>query len=86
MPTTHPPTPRQRALGDRVRAARADLGISQEGLALRSGLNRSYMASLEAGQRNPSLETMCKLALALDCPLARLVADLEHESGRPQGP
>lgn len=56
--------------------------MSQEALALSSGVNRSYMASLENGRRNPSLETMCRLAVALECGVSALVSGLEAEQGR----
>lgn len=82
MPTTHGPTPRQIAFGDRVRERRAVLGMSQEALALKSAVNRSYMASLENGRRNPSLETMCRLAAALQCGVSDLVDGLEAVQGR----
>ena len=54
----------------------------QEALALESGVNRSYMASLENGRRNPSLETMCRLATALRCGVSDLVKGLEALDGR----
>jgi len=75
-------TPRQRLLGDRVRQRRAELNMSQENLAHRSGLNRSYIGSLEAGQRNPSLETICRLAKALKVDAADLVRGAQAKAGR----
>ena len=74
---TTPPTfgvAHDRAFGDRVRRGH-DVGLSQEALALRAGVNRSYYVSLEAGRRNPSLETICRIAVALECD----AADLVHE-------
>ena len=76
------PTPRQRELGDRIRARRQKLGISQETLALRAGINRSYVGSLEAGERNPSLENVARLAVALDIDAADLVRGLQKLKGR----
>jgi transcriptional regulator with XRE-family HTH domain len=73
---------RQREFGDRVRDSRLNLGLSQEALALDAGINRSYIASLEAGQRNPSLEMMARVAIALQIDLADLVAGLQEIDGR----
>ena len=75
-------TPRQRAFGDRVRHRREGLGLSQEALALRSGLHRTYIGSLEAGDRNPSLDLIARLALGLGCDVADLVHGLQDLVGR----
>ena len=76
------PTPRQREFGNRVRQRRQALGISQEELAHRSGINRTYIGSLETGARNPSLDNIARLAIGLDCDAADLVAGLEELAGR----
>ena len=55
----------RKAFGAAVREARAELGYSQEGLAERSGLHRTYVGSVERGERNVSLENIVKLAKAL---------------------
>jgi len=51
--------------GTAVRNKRAELGISQEELAGRAGLHRTYVSDIERGARNPSLESIEKLAQAL---------------------
>jgi transcriptional regulator with XRE-family HTH domain len=51
--------------GKRLRAVRKDKGISQEALALDSGLDRSYVGGVERGERNISLANIKKLATAL---------------------
>lgn len=86
MPGRDLTTPRQRVFGDRLRTHRQGSELSQESLALRAGVNRSYYASLEAGRRNPSLETICRLALALDCDAADLVRGTQAEAGRVSTP
>lgn len=63
------------SFGQRVRKLRIAAGLSQEKLALRSGLHRTYISSLERGQRNVSLENILKLADALGVPAANLLAD-----------
>lgn len=51
--------------GERVRELRQAAGMSQEGLADASGLHRTYISSLERGQRNVSLDNIHALARAL---------------------
>jgi len=75
-------TPRQRAFGDRVRYYRNEMGLSQEAFAWKAGINRTYIASLEAGQRNPSLELVCRLAKALRVDAADLTEGLQRKRGR----
>ncbi|MDQ6949672.1 MAG: helix-turn-helix transcriptional regulator [Actinomycetota bacterium] len=76
------PTPLQREFGDRVRRLRHDLGLSQEDLAHRAGINRTYIGSLEAGQRNISLNNIVKLAGALGVDTGELVKGLQGLRGR----
>lgn len=61
----HPAADRRRLFGDRVRVLRLKAGISQEELAARSGLHRTYISSVERGQRNISLTNIHSLADAL---------------------
>ena len=53
-------------LGRAVRKRRRELDFSQEDLAERAGLHRNYISDIERGDRNPSLESIQKLAKALD--------------------
>lgn len=52
--------------GNRLRTLRLSQNISQEELAFRSGLHRTYVSSVERGERNISLANISKLAKALD--------------------
>ncbi len=61
------------AFGSRVRYLRKKLGWSQEHLALKSGLDRSYIGGVERGQRNISLENICLIAKALKAKPSRLL-------------
>lgn len=54
------------AFGRRLRKVRESRGWSQERLAAKVGLDRSYVGGVERGERNISLENICKLAAALD--------------------
>jgi transcriptional regulator with XRE-family HTH domain len=49
---------------------RASRGLSQEALADRAGLHRTYVGSVERGERNIALENIHRLAEALDVPVA----------------
>lgn len=60
--------------GRHVAALRRAKGLSQERLALESGLARSYLSGIERGVRNLSLMNICVLAKALGCPPAQLLA------------
>lgn len=51
--------------GSAVRRHRELLRLSQENLADRSGLDRTYISGVERGIRNPTLQVMQKLADAL---------------------
>lgn len=52
-------------LGHNVRQFRRERGLSQEGLALEAGLDRTYVSGVERGIRNPTIMILEKLAVAL---------------------
>ena len=54
------------AFGKRVRRIREQRGFSQEHLAELAGIHRTYMSSVERGQRNIGLDNIAALAKALD--------------------
>lgn len=56
-------------LGSRIRFLRKELKLSQEGLALKAGLDRTYVASIENGKRNVSIVNIERIAFALNCSL-----------------
>jgi transcriptional regulator with XRE-family HTH domain len=58
-------------------------GISQEALALKCGLDRSYYGAVERGERNVSLTNIIRIAEALQTPAATIFARAEAAS-RPQ--
>ena len=55
-----------RLFGQRVRQRRLELGLSQEQLAEASGLHRTYVGSLERGERNVALLNILRLANGLE--------------------
>lgn len=66
------------SFGLTVRQLREKQGWSQEGLAERADLNRSYVGELERGQAIPSLLTLKKLSVALDLSLTSLIDHTER--------
>jgi transcriptional regulator with XRE-family HTH domain len=69
----------QVSLGHVIRAARADLGYSQESFAYAVGIHRTYMGAVERGERNVSLRNLVRISNALRIPLSRLIAEAENE-------
>ncbi|MFO1475025.1 MAG: helix-turn-helix domain-containing protein [Verrucomicrobiota bacterium] len=67
----------QTRFGSAVRARRKRLGISQEELAERAGLHRTYVADVERGARNLSLGSIRRLASALQVSIASLFTQAE---------
>lgn len=63
------------AFGEVLRTARRERGVSQEGLALATGLDRTFMSLLERGIRTPTLLVVFVLADALSTVPSQLVAD-----------
>ncbi len=63
--------------GGVIRAAREQCGWSQELLADRADLNRSYLGEIERGSAMPSLATIAKLATALNRRMSELVEQCE---------
>lgn len=58
--------------GKRVQMLRRERGLSQEKFALLIGMDRTYLASVEGGNRNLSLINISKIAAGLEISLADL--------------
>ena len=67
----------QAALGRAVRELRGAAGLSQEGLAERCGLHRTYVGGIERGERNPSYNNLLRIADALGVRASELIARSE---------
>ncbi len=65
------------AVGKTIAERRRDLGFSQEDLAEEAGLHRTYVGSVERGEKNVSLINLVKIAAALRIPLSRLLDGLD---------
>lgn len=70
----------EKQFGERVKELRLAKGLSQEKLAFKSGVHRTYLGSIERGERNPSLKNIAVIAKALDITLSGLFLFAEHES------
>ena len=55
-----------KSIGDRIRVIRQERGYSQEELAYKAGLDRTYVGSVERGERNISLINLERIMRALD--------------------
>lgn len=64
----------KKSFGASVRVWRSRLGVSQEELAERAGLHRTYISDVERGARNVSLESIEKLAYALEISVSALLS------------
>ena len=63
------------ALGSAIRSARLERGLSQEELAHRSGLDRSYMSSVERGIQNAGILTIVQVVHAMEMTMTELFAE-----------
>lgn len=73
MPRRHQHAKEYLQLGLRISGLRKSRGWTQSELAQNAGLSASYLAEVERGGRNPSLETILNLAAALDVNAGYLV-------------
>lgn len=71
-----------RVLGKTIAAKRQELGISQEELAHRSGVNRTYIGDIERGARNIAVLNIVKLAEGLETTPSVLLSEVEKALGR----
>ncbi|MGH6637344.1 MAG: helix-turn-helix domain-containing protein [Polaromonas sp.] len=71
------PTDPRKALGLRIKQLRADYPLTQEELADRCGLFRTYMSRIESGLANPTLTVLHALAKGLEVDIGVLLATPE---------
>jgi len=72
-------------IGARIRQARLERGLSQGDLESRTGLLRCYLSRVENGHTEPSLQTLARLAAALEMPLVGFF-DEAAEDGAAEAP
>jgi transcriptional regulator with XRE-family HTH domain len=68
-----------RDLGRAVREARRQRGMTQETLALETGLGRKSVWQIESGRREPRVGTLYRIAGVLDVSVAALLAAAEEQ-------
>jgi transcriptional regulator with XRE-family HTH domain len=62
-------------IGTTIRALRLQKGLSQGDIEKKTGLLRCYLSRVENGHTVPSLDTLSKIAISLDVPIAQFFAD-----------
>ncbi|MGA7638858.1 MAG: helix-turn-helix transcriptional regulator [Candidatus Acidiferrales bacterium] len=68
----------QMVIGDKLKELRATKNLSQGDIEKRTGLLRCYISRVENGHTVPSVDTLEKMARALEIPMYRLFTDDEH--------
>lgn len=71
----------KKAVGGLIQKQRKSKGLRQEDVAGKTGLSRTYICDIENGRYSPSLETLMRLASALEVPVVALLPvenDLAH--------
>jgi transcriptional regulator with XRE-family HTH domain len=67
----------RKILARNLRAKRAELGLSQEELADRAGLHRTYVGAIERAERNVSIDNIAKLAAAVGLTVGELLTEVK---------
>ncbi|MGS0625015.1 helix-turn-helix domain-containing protein [Ralstonia sp. VS2407] len=67
-------------LGARIREERKTRGWTQEELADRAQMDRSYLGGVERGERNVTFTVLCEICQALGCDVGAIAAGLPGEA------
>src|ERR1041385_1225466 len=73
-------------IGETIRTYRLQKGMSQGDIEKRTGLLRCYLSRVENGHTIPSLDTLARIATAMDLPLSRFFSENTGENGNKSGP
>lgn len=65
-----------KTIGQRIRSLREAQGLSQEQLAVKSGVHRTYVGMVERAEKSISVAALSKFANALDTTMSSLLKDL----------
>jgi len=71
-----------KALGDKVRTMRESQGLTQDGLAQKASFHRTYIGSIERGERNVSLLNLQRLSYALGVSVSSLFWNVEYNNNK----
>ncbi|MCI9386041.1 MAG: helix-turn-helix domain-containing protein [Lachnospiraceae bacterium] len=63
-------------VGLRIKELRTTLGLSQEKLALKAEIDRTYLTGVEQGKRNPSIKSLEKIVNALEVNFSEFFKDM----------
>ena len=63
-------------IGQRIRSYRLQNGFNQEELAEKCGLHPTYIGQVERGEKNATLESVCRIANGLDLSLSKLFENI----------
>lgn len=78
MPSRRASPQPQRALGEAIRQARSERGLSQEAVALDADMEPSWLSHIESGRRNPSWGTVQRIAAAIGVQVSDLALSAER--------
>lgn len=67
-------------LGDELRKARERAGLTQEQLAFKAKVHRTYISLLERDKKSPTLDVLFRICMALGIPASRIVARVERKA------
>jgi transcriptional regulator with XRE-family HTH domain len=72
-------------LGERIRARRHEVGLTQAEVAVRASVSPTYLSDVERGRRIPALDMLDRIARAVDCLVTDLLRDV-YPYGRAEAP
>lgn len=78
-PPSGKPVDGRAILAANIRRLRLDRGLSQEALADRAGIHRTYLGSVERGERNIAIDNICRIAWALGVQPSDLLIEMRRE-------
>ena len=73
------------ALARQIRSVRIRRGMSQEELAFRAGLHRTYISLVEGAKKSLTVDSLARIASALDIKPSKLLASSEKRSSLKDG-
>lgn len=71
------PTLDAKIVGEVIREYRTKKGVSQEVLSGLADIGRTHLSAIERGERKPTLETLYRIATALDVNMSDIVLEIE---------
>lgn len=74
---THPVSPEAALFGERLRELRQKRSLTLRALCDTAGMSLAYLSDLERGLKVPSLTTLVRLAVALNCKMTALVSEFD---------